>query len=275
MTYLFARVLLVAIATTSMCVDAAAQELVCDTLKPGETASSAAERVTGRADSRHEPWFRIVDRANARAVPKDGYDRLLAGWQVCIPEAHLAPRVLNVRAPDTAARSELAVPVDAPQAAGAAEPEADSNPSDENVRDLALFFLGTAVFGGAMAVGWHGAERFMTHRRSKKREIRDFGNLFVKNFERPLVIDGIVSRPIRARTRWVPFHQQLDILLAPAPGRRYPNLEDHRRNVEYDVARIAHRLRHHPFVPRPLRTEGQWIVVPFRMKPRRYTGVRT
>jgi len=154
-TYLFARVLLVAIATSSTCVDAAAQELVCDTLKPGETASSAAERVTGRADSRHEPWFRSFKRANGRVVRKAGYDRVLAGWQICSPEAHLAPRVLNVRAPDTA-RSELAVPVDAPQAAGAAEPEAESNASDENVRELALFFLGTAVFGGAMAVEWHG-----------------------------------------------------------------------------------------------------------------------
>jgi hypothetical protein len=273
-THLFARVLLVALATTSTCADAAAEALLCDTLKPGDTAAAAAERFTGRADSRHQRWFRIVDRANSRVIPKTGYDRVLAGWQVCIPEARLAPRVSSVRNPDTVARND-AVPIDASPAIGAAEPADDSNASAENVRELALFFLGTAVFGAAMAFGWHGAERILTNRSSKKREIRDFGDSFVKNFERPLVIEGVVSHPIRARTRWVPFHQQLDILLAPAPGRRYPNLEDHRRNVEYDVARIAHRLRHHPFVRRPLRTEGHWIVVPFRLKPRRYTGDRT
>jgi hypothetical protein len=33
-------------------------------------------------------------------------------------------------------------------------------------------------------------------------------------------------------------------------------------------------LRHHPFVQRPLRREGQWVVIPFRLKPRRHTGVR-
>jgi len=256
-------------------VDAAAEAQLCDILKPGDTASSAAERMTGSADSRREGWFRIVDRSNARVIPKAGYDRVLAGWQVCIPETHLAPRVSRVRAVGTAGRNDGPAPVETAKPVDAAEPEADSREFDGNGRELALFFLGTAAFGAAIAYGWHGAERLLTNRRSKKREIKDFGILFVKNFERPLVIDGVVSHPIRARTRWVPFHQQLDILLAPGPGRRYPNLEDHRRNVEYDVARIAHRLRHHPFVRRPLRTEGQWIVVPFRLKPRRYTGART
>jgi hypothetical protein len=118
-------------------------------------------------------------------------------------------------------------------------------------------------------------ERFLTNRRSRKRDVQEFGDLFVKDFERPLVIDGVVSHPIRARVRWVPFHRRLDILLAPAAGRRYPNLDDHRRNVEYDVNRIAHRLRHHPFVQRPLRAEGQWVVVPFQLTPRRHTGDRT
>ncbi|HET6959323.1 MAG TPA: hypothetical protein VFI56_22180 [Vicinamibacterales bacterium] len=288
MTHLFARVLLVTLATLSACVCAAAEPLVCDTLKLGDTAASAAERVTGSADNRHQRWFRIVDSANSRIIPKARYDRILVGWQVCIPSTHLAPQLSSIGSPKAiAAREVISTPPEATPPVEASPPPVEASPAvdaehtatdwpspDEKARDLALFFLGTVAFGAAMAVGWHGAERFLTNRRTRQREVHDFGHLFVKNFERPLVIDGVVPHPIRARTRWVPFHRQLDILLAPAPGRRYPNLHDHRRNVEYDVARIAHRLRHHPFVQRPLRTEGQWVVVPFRLKPRRRTGDR-
>ena len=43
MTHLFARVLLVTLATLSTCVGAAAEPLVCETLKLGDTAASAAD----------------------------------------------------------------------------------------------------------------------------------------------------------------------------------------------------------------------------------------
>jgi hypothetical protein len=276
-SHLFARVLFLTLATLLTCVNANADALVCETLKLGETAAAAAERVTGQADSRHQTWFLIVDRANSRVIPKAGYNRILAGWQVCVPPARRStPPLSSVRPQEATARDEVTPPpVDASPATDAEEASTALPDFDENGRELAFIFLGTVVFGAALAIGWHGAERVLTNRRTRKREVQDFGTLFVKNFERPLVIDGVVPHPIRVRTRWVPFHRQLDILLAPAPGRRYPNLDDHRRNVEYDVARIAHRLRHHPFVQRPLRTEGQWVVVPFRLKPRRHTGVRT
>jgi hypothetical protein len=124
------------------------------------------------------------------------------------------------------------------------------------------------VFGAAMGLGWQKAEQFLTDRRAMKQEAEDFGDLFVKDFERPLVVEDVASPAIHARVRWVSRHRRLDILLAPAAGHRYPNLYDHRWNVEYDVDRIANRLRHHPFVRRPLRAEGQWVVVPFQLKPR-------
>ena len=41
---------------------------------------------------------------------------------------------------------------------------------------------------------------------------------------------------------------RLDILLAPGAGRRYPNLSDHRSNVEYDVQRVLTLLKDEPFV---------------------------
>jgi hypothetical protein len=95
------------------------------------------------------------------------------------------------------------------------------------------------------------------------REMQGFGSLFLKDFERPLIVDGIATSPIRARLRCDPGDRRLEILVAPAAGRRYPNLGDHRHNVEYDVERITQRLHHAAFVRRPLRAEGSWVVIPF------------
>ena len=94
-----------------------------------------------------------------------------------------------------------------------------------------------------------------------------FGDVFVKAFERPLVRGSVGDRPIRARLRCALGRERLDILIAPADGRRYPNLGDHQQNVEYDVDRIVHDLRHEPFVRQPLYTEGSWVVIPFQFKP--------
>jgi hypothetical protein len=100
-----------------------------------------------------------------------------------------------------------------------------------------------------------------------------FSRAFVNNFERGLVTDGVGAHPVHARMRCVPGKRRLEILLAPAAGRRYPNLADHRRNLEYDVKRIAHRLGHQAFVPCPPRAEGQWVVIPFSFRPGHKTGV--
>jgi hypothetical protein len=45
-------------------VDGRAQSAVCDTVRPGDTASMVARRLTGRADSHREPWFRVFDRSH-------------------------------------------------------------------------------------------------------------------------------------------------------------------------------------------------------------------
>jgi hypothetical protein len=95
--------------------------------------------------------------------------------------------------------------------------------------------------------------------------MQEFGSQFLKDFERPLVTDGVTASPIRARLRCNPGDKQLEILVAPAAGRRYPNLGDHRHNVEYDVDRITRRLDHPAFIRRPLRAEGQWVVIPFEV----------
>src|SRR5262249_9225247 len=228
-----------------------------------------ARRLTGRADSRHEAWFRIIDRAKSRVVPKTAYDRILTGWLVCVPAARLAPPS-GARPIDTIRPSDSRTPFPEPQPIREPQPMAGMSAPhvDPLELEVALLVLGPALFGAAIGLSWPMLERFLRNRRSRSREVRDFGGLFVRDFERPLVIDGVIARPIRARLRWVSLQRRLDILLAPAPGRRYPNLDDHKPNVEYDGDRIAHPLRHHPFVRQPLRAEGPWVVVPFQLKPR-------
>jgi hypothetical protein len=102
--------------------------------------------------------------------------------------------------------------------------------------------------------------------------MQGFGEAFVKDFERPLRIEGVTS-PIRARLRCAPAKRRLEILVAPAAGRRYPNLDDHRQNVEYDVDRITQRCSRKTFVSAgPLHAEGPWVVIPFRFEPSPRTG---
>jgi hypothetical protein len=258
-------------------VDAAAKPFRCDTIKPGDTASAVARRVTGRADSRHEVWFLIIDRARSRVIPKTAYDRILTGWQACVPVVRSAPRPSGSHPIGITGRSDPRTPFRASRPIGQPRPMASPSSAPHLTSlelELAFVVLGPALFGAVIGLGWQRIERFLTHRRSRNRAVQDFGVLFVKAFERPLVIDGVITSPIRARLRWISLRRRLDILLAPAPGRRYPNLYDHKRNVEYDVDRIAHRLRDYPFVRQPLRAEGQWVVVPFQLKPLPRTGDR-
>ena len=96
---------------------------------------------------------------------------------------------------------------------------------------------------------------------------------FVSEFERPL-IQQPAERPVRSRLRLSPARAKLEILLAPGQGRRYPNLSDHRKNVEYDVVRILRLLADDSFVSGPLYTQAGWVVVPFRFKVgQKHTGV--
>jgi hypothetical protein len=301
------RILLVAPLLAATSAGARAQSLLCDTIRRGDTAAGVARRVTGRPESRYQPWFRIVDRTTV--IPKSGYDRLVAGWQACIPAARRVPRVVVPGRRHAIVRSEPATTVSGGPAAAltagasslaesattsltesaltsvianaptslTASPPTPPSPSPADTSSdwalmLAFLCVAPAAFGAAIGLGWQSVERVLTRRRALTREMQQFGDVFVRDFERPLRIDGGGGRAVRARLRWVPRHQRLEILLAPCAGRRYPNLDDHRRNVEYDVDRIAHRLRQYPFVRRPLRAEGEWVVIPFQFNPRSKTG---
>jgi hypothetical protein len=93
-----------------------------------------------------------------------------------------------------------------------------------------------------------------------------FGESFIREFERPLIEQDDARGPIESRLRASAHRRRLEILLAPRGGKRYPNLSDHRKNVEYDVTRVLQRLRDQPFVCSPLYAQGRWVVVPFQFQ---------
>jgi hypothetical protein len=87
---------------------------------------------------------------------------------------------------------------------------------------------------------------------------------FVDEFERPLVRYDAGERSVRSDLRFGARRGRFDILLAPGEGRRYPNLSDHKKNVEYDVARVVRVLADDSFVSGAPYTKAGWIVVPFQ-----------
>src|SRR5262245_43878863 len=235
MTHLSLRIGLVAFTMAVTSLDAAAGSVLCDTIQRSDTVTALARRLRGRAESIRQAWFRIVDRERSRAAPKADDDAILSGWRICIPEAQM-------RAGEAAFTPAGANGRASPQAA-AEESVPEAAVSGNRPLELVFIVVGPIVFGAAIGLGWHTLHRCTTNRQLLRAEVEGFGELFIRDFERPLVVAGVVARPIRARLRWASRHRRLDILLAPADGHRYPNLADHRQNVEYDVDRIAHRLR--------------------------------
>ena len=103
--------------------------------------------------------------------------------------------------------------------------------------------------------------------------MRRFGEAFVREFERPLLRQGRTGSPaIQARLRADAKQRRLEVLIAPAAGRRYPNLSDHKRNVEYDVGRVLERLRVPSVLGRAPYAQGQWVVCPFEFADTQQAG---
>jgi len=100
-----------------------------------------------------------------------------------------------------------------------------------------------------------------------------FGEAFVREFERPLFrqpvsrrIDRRDGHPVRSRLRFALRRDRLEILLAPHDGRAYPNLSDHRKNLEYDIDRVVQLLGNQPFTNGRLHAEGRWVVISFSLR---------
>ena len=128
--------------------------------------------------------------------------------------------------------------------------------------DLTMLWLCAAMV--VLWLGWLIVDDYLARRKTASIVVRYFVHRFVDEFERPLVRYDVEERPVRSRLRWGARLRRFDILLAPGEGRRYPNLSDHKKNVEYDVARVMHMLGDDSFVSGALYTQAGWIVVPFQ-----------
>jgi hypothetical protein len=129
--------------------------------------------------------------------------------------------------------------------------------------DPFVVLIGIVAFAATCI--WKSADEYLARREVTVDAMKRFADDFVKEFERPLTQPGFAERPIKSRVKPRPGQKRLDILLAPASGRRYPNLADHYANVVYDVGRVTQHLRVATFVCMPPYAEGGWVVVPFNV----------
>jgi hypothetical protein len=218
---------------------ARAQDFVCWPIVRGDTASSLARRLTGDADRAYSDIFQIRDPSRRMFVPKSQYRRLHTDWQACV------------------ARGAVKIPVLAPPPAVApVVPVAPSSTGNASSGPIAVAAFLMLLTGMALAV--QAAPRPIPP------AVRRAGDAFISEFARPLIDPSSTTAPIATRLRFVRRAQQLEISIAPGQGRRYPNLIDHKRNVEYDVVRVMRLLGSGFVVSDRLRAAGKWVVVRIR-----------
>jgi hypothetical protein len=245
-------VLVPLLCTVAVTQSVVAQPFFCTAIRPGESAVEVATRVTGAASGARESWFQIVDPSTSRVVPKARYRYVRAGWHACVatglPAA--APPVNSNRSSNWTRHFQTAYEdvIRLVQAPGS---------------DLGLWVVLLAL----IAIATHSADHYLKDRDEVLNAMQQFSRKFVREFERPLVAGDRSAPPIRSRLRFAPHTSRVDILIAPGAGRRYPNLTDHKNNVEYDLKRILNVLRDEPFVNGRPYMDGPWVVLPFSMKP--------
>ena len=286
-----ARALAIAFVLSVAPTAADAQSLVCHPIKRGESATQVARRITGDSRNTYRASFQIMN-ASSKFVPKSQYDRVRAGWRACV----IVPVVVrgsasssHVRADD--ARDASGPPPSTPPLVTPAALVTPSSPVTAPAAKMSEFFSPASVIlrpirnvdftivwlSAAMVVPWFGwriLDDYLARRKTATVVIRHFADRFVSEFERPLVRYDAEERPMQSRVRYRVRPGRFDILLAPGEGRRYPNLSDHRKNVEYDVARVVDALADASFVSGALHTQAGWVVVPFQFKSGpKHTGV--
>jgi len=249
------------------------EPLDCHSIRRGESAAQVARRITGDSRDAYQTWFQIRN-ASSRFVPKSQYNSIRAGWQACLLKPivqRASAKVEDIVAPSVLSEALSTSPaVVAPAVLVSGEPD-DGNKTPQSVAFEILRAIGGLDFpmvwlGAAMVVpwvGWRFMDDYLVRKKTRTIVMQHFATRFVQQFERPLMWSAS-DRPVRSRVRYSARRGQLDILLAPGKGRRYPNLSDHKKNMEYDVARIVHALADRSFVNGPLYTQAGWVVVPFQ-----------
>jgi hypothetical protein len=237
--------MLVVLLLSAVSLGAEAHQFACWPIARGDTAYGLAVRLTGEPATLYTDWFQIRDPARGLFVPKSQYERLSTHWEACVARALVTRAAIAVAAvpPPPASRARYNMTI--------------------------VWQVGVAVTLVLFACSI--AARYVPDRAIPP-DMRRTGEQFVAAFARPLIDPSSDAAPIRARLRFVRRAQQLEVCIAPNAGRRYPNLFDHKTNVEYDVRRVAQLIGTSVVVSDRLRAEGQWVVIPIRRADRKEAG---
>jgi hypothetical protein len=218
--------------------------------------------------------------ASSRFVPKSQYDRIRAGWRACVirppqervPSVALARRGPSLDGPEAAKAAAVSIVTAVTPANGdPIDDRRDDRPAvaSDVLRAIGSSPLSFVWLGAAMVVpwlGWRILDDYLARRKTASIVMGYFADRFISEFERPLLRYDAGERPLRSRVRYRMRPGRFEIHLAPGDGRRYPNLSDHRKNVEYDIARVLDLLADRSFVSGPLNAQADWVVVPFHFK---------
>lgn len=283
---------------------AEAQQFVCYTIVRGDTPSRLARQLTGDAAAVYTDVFQIRDPERQMFVPKSQYRRgLSTRWQACVaigpvkgiplayaPDVGLAAPANAPATPAITSAAPLAITPTRPAVTSAAlaltstRPAIASAPlamtsaspalarSDGSQDDIV--FIAKIGSGMLLMLLICAAVAGLLAPRPIPPVMQRAGEEFVIAFARPLIDSSSGVSPIQARLRFVRRAQQLEISIAPGAGRRYPNLVDHKRNVEYDVNRVMRVLGTHFVMSDRLRAAGKWVVVPIRLADLKQTGAK-
>ena len=243
------------------------ESLVCQPIRRGESAAQVARRITGDSRNTYRASFQIMNPAS-RFVPKSQYDRIRAGWRACVLKPAVDMTASNTKHITVPAETPVVSDVSAVSGPleGTAAPERASA-GVLGVASVGRIDLTMVWLGAAMVVPWFGwrmIDEYLARKKTASFVMRHFAERFVHEFERPLIRHHAADRAVRSRLHYSARRGRFHILLAPGKGRRYPNLTDHKKNVEYDVARVLDVLADRSFECGPLSMHAGWIVVPFR-----------
>lgn len=221
-----------------------AQQWRCYPFLRGETAGAAASRLAGDAGA-----FEILDLSTSRFVAKNQYGRIRPSWVGCTWVTQSIPAKLG--------RSVIAAPTHAVKPTDASKRVWGAQP--DPLWSLLVLMLMTPW-------GAYEANRRWKRRRAVIGVMTQFGNSVIQEFERPLVQPRDARPALRSRLRLQPLRNRFQVLLAPVAGRSYPNLSDHKKNVEYDMERVRQLLGDTPYINDSMRQRGEWVVLGFRAR---------
>jgi len=251
-----------------------AQSLVCMPIVRGDSATSLARRLTGDPAKAYNHRFQIRDPARSVFVPKSRYERLSPHWQVCVAPEMLSgaaaqrpfsPRVVPSKIPVSRPAPPIVASVVAPRTSAQPLPRSASRYDLVGAARIGVA-VSLLLFVVTMAVR-------LVPSPGPPPDLQRAGEAFVGAFVRPLIDPGSSGPPVQVRLRFIRRSEQLEIHFAPNHGRRYPNLLDHKRNVEYDVQRVLRLLGPEVVLGNPLRAQGNWVIVPIRLVARKQAGV--